>query len=514
MSATDPDGLWRGRRRSSAHGGSARPAWTPPRGPVVRAGRAGARHLTKLVGGPLRARVILVLACVLGLASADTATVGASAIELRAGLHISNADIGLLVAVGALAGAVASIPFGMVADRLRRTTTLGVAVLLWGSAMILSATASTFGGLLFWRLWLGVVTAAAGPAIASLVGDYFASAERGRIYSYILTGELVGAGAGFVITGDIATLSWRVAFVLLGLAAVPLAWALFLLPEPVRGGGGVLVADEMPTTAMTPAIDTPPTAAEPSSDTQITDAQRLAAERAIAPDPRLLRHGTRRRIGLVNAVRYVLGVRTNVALILSSACGYYFLAGVQTFGVEFVRKQYHVNAALANLLMLAIGAGAALGVITAGPLSDAWLRHGRLRARVLVAAVAATGTVLLFVPALLTRSLLTALPYAIVAAALLSAQNPPIDAARLDIMPPALWGRAEGIRTLLRTMAQALAPLLFGVMSDYVTLQTTFLVMLVPLAASAYFLVRAMRTYPVDVATAAAVAAWAPRPST
>ena len=39
------------------------------------------------------------------------------------------------------------------------------------------------------------------------------------------------------------------------------------------------------------------------------------------------------------------------------------------------------------------------------------------------------------------------------AAMMLSAQNPPIDAARLDIMPPLLWGRAEGVRTALRTMA-------------------------------------------------------------
>ena len=59
-------------------------------------------------------------------------------------------------------------------------------------------------------------------------------------------------------------------------------------------------------------------------------------------------------------------------------------------------------------------------------------------------------------------------------------------------------------------MAQALAPLLFGAVSDYVFgggrsgLQWTFVVMLVPLAGSAYFLFRALRTYPRDVATAAA----------
>jgi hypothetical protein len=77
-------------------------------------------------------------------------------------------------------------------------------------------------------------------------------------------------------------------------------------------------------------------------------------------------------------------------------------------------------------------------------------------------------------------------------------------------MVPLLWGRAEGVRTFLRTMAQALAPLLFGAVSDYVFgggrngLKWTFVVMLVPLAGSAVFLVRGLRTYPRDVATAAA----------
>lgn len=471
--------------------------------------------------------MIVVLACVLALASADVATVGASATALRQSLHIDNADIGLLVAVSSVVGAVGSVPFGMLADRVRRTWTLSTAVALWGVAMLFSATAGSFGALLLWRLCLGFVTAAAGPAVASLVGDYFSGAERGKIYSYILTGELLGAGVGFTITGDVAALSWRAAFVLLALAAFPLAWALWRLPEPVRGGGGVLVlvtggesgsqtgaeagGHEAPSPvpfAMAEATSEP--GPQPGEEPRVTDAQRLAAERGVTADLRLASRVRGRRLGLLSATRYVLEVRTNVALIISSACGYYFLAGVETFGVEFVRSHYHVNAALANLLMIAVGAGAAVGVISAGPLSDAWLHRGRLKARVLVAAVAAVAAVVLFIPALVTSSMITALPYVIFAAMALSAQNPPIDAARLDIMPAALWGRAEGIRTFLRTMAQALAPLLFGFASDYIGLRNTFLVMLLPLAASAYFLIRALRSYPRDVATAAAVSAPVP----
>jgi hypothetical protein len=119
-----------------------------------------------------------------------------------------------------------------------------------------------------------------------------------------------------------------------------------------------------------------------------------------------------------------------------------------------------------------------------------------------------------------------------IGAALISAANPPLDAARLDIMPSGLWGRAESTRTFLRSVAQAIAPLVFGAVGDTVAgfapeqapvgthphqvvsaatgtgLQVCFLIMLSSLVAAGVFLLRARATYPGDVATAGA--AWTP----
>ncbi len=466
---------------------------------------------------------MLVLGSVLALSSADAATVGAAAIQLRHALHIGNTDIGLLVAVTSAVGAVFSLPFGVLADRTRRTWILGFAIVIWGATMIWGATATSFHQLLLARVGLGAVTACTAPTVASLVGDWIPGAERGKIYGYILTGELAGAGIGFAVTGDIAALSWRAAFIILALPAFVLAWFVFRLPEPARGGQGVLAPEPGygPATATAAAAAAEPAKPEPRPGEDghgPTDAQRLAQERGIKPDPVLLRMAARRPMSLPAAVRYVLRVRTNVALIISGACGYYFLAGIETFGVEFVRGQYGVDQVLANFLLLVVGGGAVIGVLTGGPLGDALLRRGRLNGRVLVAAWAATATVLLFIPALVTRSALAALPYVVLAAVFLSAQNPPIDAARLDIMPSWLWGRAEGVRNFIRTGAQALAPLVFGAVSQYVFgggnsgLRWTFVVMMVPLSASAVFLFAASRRYPADVATAAAVAVAAARP--
>jgi MFS family permease len=470
--------------------------------PLRAAWRYSRGRLETHLGGAERTRIVVVLACVLALNGADFATVGASTTELRHGLHISNTDIGLLVTVTSLVAAVATLPFGVLADRVRRTTTLGLAILLWGGAMAWSAAVSNFGELLISRLFLGAVTAAAGPIIASLVGDYFEAGERGRIYGFILAGELLGAGFGFAVTGDVATLSWRAAFVVLAVPAFALAVAAFRLPEPKR-------SDE--------AHEEEDLWLDAEGHPRATDAQQLAQEHGIEPDPELVLRGDVRRMGLISATKYVLRVRTNVILIAASACGYYFIAGVQTFGVEFAKDQYGVGQALANVLLLVVGIGAVLGVLAGGVVGDALVRRRHLNGRVIISTVSAAAATVLFLPALFTSSSASAVGWLMVAGLALSAQNPPLDAARLDIMPPQLWGRAEAIRTVLRGLAQALAPLLFGAVSDYVFgggrfgLQWTFVLMLLPLGASAVLLFKALRTYPVDVASAAATAAQPPR---
>ena len=71
-------------------------------------------------------------------------------------------------------------------------------------------------------------------------------------------------------------------------------------------------------------------------------------------------------------------------------------------------------------------------------------------------------------PGILSSHLTPAVWFDVAGAALLSAANPPLDAARLDIMPAGLWGRAESTRTVLRSLAQALAPLVFGGLSQLI----------------------------------------------
>ena len=207
--------------------------------------------------------------------------------------------------------------------------------------MLWSATASNFDASCCSRgSVLGAVTAAAGPMVASLVGDWFGSWERGRIYGFILAGELLGAGFGFAVTGDIAALSWRAAFVILALPAFVLALVVLRLREPERGGSGVLAhRRRKPPPVLDRRDETRPRPTRSGSR-----ASAASSPTASSSSSRDARAG----IELFHATRYVLRVRTNVVLIAASACGYYFLAGLQTFGVEFAKEQYGIDQALAT----------------------------------------------------------------------------------------------------------------------------------------------------------------------
>jgi sugar phosphate permease len=264
-------------------------------------------------------------------------------------------------------------------------------------------------------------------------------------------------------------------------------------------------------------------------------AARAVRRADVPPQPELVLREDPTNRSVWWAMRYVLRVRTNVVIIVASALGYFFFAGLRSFAIIFATGHYGIGKAAASTLILVIGAGALAGVFAGGRVADRMLRRGHIRARVAVPAVCLLALAPVLAPALATQSVAVALPLLTLGAFLLGAPNPPLDAARLDIMHPRLWGRAEGVRTLLRSVGEAAAPLLFGYVSQYVFggpgsspgpgssgrgssagtasgataanaagLEYTFPVMLIPLLAAGLLALLALRTYPRDVATATA----------
>jgi hypothetical protein len=117
----------------------------------------------------------------------------------------------------------------------------------------------------------------------------------------------------------------------------------------------------------------------------------------------------------------------------------------------------------------------------------------------------------LFAPAIVVTSAIVGVALLTCGTAALAAANPPIDAARLDVVPARLWGRGEAGRMALRGLLEGGAPLLVGAMAEWLGggatgLEWTLLIMLAPVVAASSLAIPARRTYPRDVATAVASA--------
>jgi predicted MFS family arabinose efflux permease len=468
--------------------------------PVRRAATRTVRAAADRTGSRARLRAVATLAAVIALDGADKGTVSATADNIKSTFHVGNTDIGVLLTIVSIVSALLTVPMGVLTDRISRTRLLAVTIVGWAVAVAISGAATSFTFLLLTRVGLAAVAAAAGPAVASLVGDLFPTDERGKIYGRILAGELTGTGLGLVGSTFIAgTLGWRWAFWWLVAPTLALAWVMFHTREPGRDQADVLEAE-------------PDSAWQESGEESVSRGTMRRALRRVNATPRkeLVLRESPEHMPLWSAVRYVLRVPTNRILIVASALGYFFFAGLRGFAVEFSQDQYGVSKSQASGLMLVIGAGALVGVFVGGRLADRLIGRGVAAGRVWVPAIALLSVPVFIGPALWATQVAIALPLLIAGAGVLSAANPPQDAARLDIMHPRLWGRSESVRSLARTALEAIAPLLFGITSerllggDGAGLQAAFLIFLVALPAAGGMGLLALRSYPRDVATAQA----------
>lgn len=424
-------------------------------------------RLTGAADGPQRLKPLVLLALVVGLQAADAGTVGALVVPLKESLHIDNTQVGLLVTVSTGVGALATLVAGPLADRTVRVRLLWATLLVCSAAMALSAVSPSYSWLLACRVALGAGVAVSGPVVASLIGDYFSPGERGRVYSLLLAGAGACTAVGLLVSGQLGAVSWRLGFWWLALVGLAVAVAVAtLLREPVRGGS------------------TRPADATPAYPTQ--------------------------RRSLWREVRYVLSIRTNFVLVVGSSFGYFFMAGLSTFGVALLRGRFQIGQSEATLLVLGLGFGALIGVLGSGRIADWLMTRGHLSARMTVGGSAFLVAAVFILPTLLTHNLALAMVFAFLAAIGLGGVNPPLNAARLDIVQSRLWGTAEAVRTTLVSISTGLAPLVFGFVSTELgdspaALDHTFLIMLGCLVVAAILIVCvARRSYARDVAVALA----------
>ncbi len=495
-------------------------------GPVSDAGG----KLVEKAGGPARLQVILLLAAVLALDTADKGTVSAIGGALKQAFDIGNTRFGLLLAVVSFAGALGALPMGRLVDMTERKRLLLVTIVLWAVAMAVSGVATSYMFLLVTRIFLGLVTAVAWPAVASLTGDFFPARERSEVYGLILAGELAGVGIGYFTAGQASSwLGWHWAFYAMSVLSLLLAGALWRwLPEPRRGGQGSLEVGETDPAAASEggkgghadggqrrgrnAGDDDAGREDGRQDgggTEAALARRIVQRRSVKPRDALVLHEDPRRHGMIWAIRYCLGIPSYRLLILASALAYYFFSGVRAFTMIYFTGHYGLSQATVSTLVIVIGMGALVGVIGGGRLSHALLERGRLTVRIVLPAIALALAVPFLGIGIWVTTVWLGVAALTLGALIMAAAIAPLDAARQDIMHPLLWGRAEAGRMTLRMGFEGTAPLAFGFFSRLLGggtegLMWTFLIMLAPMLVGAILVYPGRHTYPRDVATAAA----------
>ena len=469
-------------------------------------------RVVSVAGGPARLQIITVLAAILAVESSDLGTVSAVSGELENAFHLGNTDVGLLLAVVSFVGAAATLPMGALVDRFSRRMLLMIVVAGWVIAEAASGFAYSFTFLLVTRAIIGALTAVAWPCVASLTGDFFPARDRASIYGLIIAGELVGTGIGFFISGEASTLlDWHWSFFAMAVPAIALVWVIWrFLPEPERGSQSwITEGEEDPNAASRPAKKQKARKTRESSKADPASPQESVRRARVRPREELVLREDPTRWSLWRVMTYLLRLPTYDLLIAASALAYYFLSGARAFAMIYITHHYHIARSVVSPLVFVVGIGALGGTIAGGRLAERLLRKGKADARIVVAAVALALSVPILGVAIWTSSAILGIGLLAVGTGVLSAAVAPIDAARLDIVHPRMWGRGEAGRMALRSTFEGGAPLLFGALSEWLGggqngLMWTFLIMLAPMLVASLLGVKARKTYLRDVATAAA----------
>lgn len=156
-------------------------------------------------------------------------------------LGITRGQLGLVIAVIAVLGALLSPAAGWVADRLGGKTALVALFLISAATYAVFGVTVAYVMLLLGGLLGAVAEALANPSTNKLIAEDLPAGERGIVTGVKQSGVQAGIFLGGVTVPSLAVaLGWRGAFLLLGgLTLLLVATAVVLVPPaPEPGGGG------------------------------------------------------------------------------------------------------------------------------------------------------------------------------------------------------------------------------------------------------------------------------------
>jgi MFS family permease len=175
-------------------------------------------------GAAYRRYALTLLMLVAAINVLDRQVVNILVEPIRAELHLSDAQLGLLTGGGfALFYALMSLPIARLAERRNRALIVAASMALWSLATIGCGLARTFPQLFAARILVGAGEAGSGPAGQALVTDMTPTEERASALALVGSGTALGGLVGLMFGGLAAdAVGWRVAFILAGLPGLVL----------------------------------------------------------------------------------------------------------------------------------------------------------------------------------------------------------------------------------------------------------------------------------------------------
>jgi len=392
---------------------------------------------------------VVVLALVAFIDSVDRGILPGVLDTVQDDLGFSDFQAGFLGTAFVLAGFVAVLPAGYLADRYRRTRIIAIVLASWGAISALNAAVTSFVQFAVVRAVLGVGETVDNPASQSLIADYYKPDLRGRAYAYQRVAPTVGQAVGLGIGGLVgAAFGWRAAFLLVGVPGSVLAFAVWRMKEPVRGEHDPLIEPDVPALATTRPEREAASVTDDASAHE-DDETEVSATKAVFRDGR--------RILSVPTLRY---------LIVGSAIAAGALAGIGFWAKTFfVRHTTLTSGQASGVVAVLLLLGAVLGTIIGGIATD------RLRDRVpgapmLIAGVSQVAGSFFLVIVFLDVPLAVRIVAALLGAMLVVAGFPALTAMTAEVVPAAIRGLTFSVTTFLSALVSAGSPLLIGAIAD------------------------------------------------
>lgn len=147
------------------------------------------------------------------------------AAPIQADLNLSDGELGLLGGIAfALLYSTLAVPLAALADRTNRSWVITCSLVMWSGFTAMCGLAQGFWHIFLARVGVGIGEAGGVAPSYALIGDYFPSERRAWALSIYSLGIPLGSAVGVLAGGYIAaTVDWRIAFFVVGLAGVAVA---------------------------------------------------------------------------------------------------------------------------------------------------------------------------------------------------------------------------------------------------------------------------------------------------